>query len=402
MKPEKIHFENRKGEKLAARLEFPPDSKPYAFALFAHCFTCNKNLTAVRNISRALSGNGIAVLRFDFTGLGESEGDFADTNFSSNVEDLVDAANFLAEHYEAPGLLVGHSLGGAAVLKAGLSLPSVKAITTIGAPYDPEHVTHLFSEDIEAIKSDGVAKVSIGGREFTIKKSFLEDIEETKTLSTIHALERPLLIMHSPVDQTVEVSNATSIYKAAQHPKSFVSLDQADHLLSRKEDSLYAGEMIASWVKRYLPAPDPVKLQTDGQVVVLTEEDSYTTMIKAGSHHLIADEPETVGGSNFGPTPYDLLTSALGACTSMTLRMYADRKKWPLKRVKVHLEHEKDYAKDCENCEQSSAKIDHFYRKIELEGDLDDTQRARLLEIADKCPVHKTLHNEVKVITKEV
>ncbi|MEM9022315.1 MAG: alpha/beta fold hydrolase [Bacteroidota bacterium] len=400
MKSVKIQFENHRGEQLSARLELPVDSHPHAYALFAHCFTCNKNLTAVRNICRALVRQGIAVLRFDFTGLGESEGDFADTGFSSNVKDLEAAAHFLEQSYEAPSLLIGHSLGGAAVLSAAGRLSGIKAVATIGAPYDPEHVTHLFEEDLETIVAQGEAKVNIGGRSFRIKKEFLDDVETVHAHGVIHQLQRPLLVLHSPQDEVVEVSNATQIYKAAVHPKSYVSLDEADHMLTRKADSNYTGHMIAAWVSRYIPAPPPKQLRSNMQVVAqLDAEDGYTTEIKAGNHALTADEPESVGGNDFGPNPYELLSSALGACTTMTLRMYASSKAWDLQQVRVHIDHNKKYVEDWEASEEKPVKVDQFDRVIELSGDLDAAQRARLLEIADRCPVHRTLHETVQIKT---
>ncbi len=399
MNQEKCSFENSAGETLAARIELPANQKPRAFALFAHCFTCNKNLTAVRNISRALTSHGFGVMRFDFTGLGESEGDFADTDFSSNIEDLIAASGFLEEHYEAPKLIVGHSLGGAAVIFAGKLLNSVEAIATIGAPSSPAHVQHLFDGNVEEIKANGVATVNIGGRPFSIKEQFIKDIEAKNLESCLKSLRKPLLLLHSPQDKVVGIHNAAEIYNAATHPKSFISLDGADHLMSNKEDSIYAGNVIAEWAERYVTMGETPELDSDHQVVARIGSDGFTTEISLGSHSLIADEPASVGGSNLGPSPYDLLLSSLGACTVMTLRMYADRKQWPLEEVVVHLNHEKDYAKDCEDCEKSSAKIDHIDRVIELSGDLDEKQRARLLDIADKCPVHKTLHSDVVVRT---
>lgn len=401
MRTFQVSFDNAQGETLAARLELPANQHPHNYVLFAHCFTCNKNLVAIKNISRSLTRDGFAVLRFDFTGLGESEGEFADTNFSSNVEDLVQAARFLEQNYQAPTLLIGHSLGGAAVLAAKQHLPSVKAVTTIGAPYHPAHVAHLFQDSQEEITANGVAQVSIGGRPFKIKKQFIDDITELSTnFQVINNLNAALMVMHSPEDDTVEIDNATQIYKAAQHPRNFVSLDGADHLLGRRKDSLYVGDVIATWAKRYVEIPAQPRLATDAQTVVYTGAQSYTTDILTGNHRLTADEPTSVGGNDFGPTPYDLLSAALGACTSMTLRMYADRKKWDLKGVKVHINHNKMHAQDCADCETEKGKIDEFVRSIELEGNLDDTQRKRLMEIADKCPVHRTLHSEVKVRTE--
>ena len=401
MRTTKVSFTNAEGDKLAARLEMPADSHPHTFALFAHCFTCNKNLTAVRNIARALTQEGFAVLRFDFTGLGESEGDFADTNFSSNVEDLVQAAKFLETEYQAPKLIIGHSLGGAAVLMAKQFISSVKAVATVGAPYQPDHVSHLFQSSLDEIEEQGIAKVNIGGRGFTIKKQFVDDLTHLSSAhSPIKNLNAALLVLHSPQDSIVGIDNATSIYKAAQHPRSFISLDGADHLLSKADDSLYVGDTIASWVKRYIEIPKDEDLKTPKQVVVRIGNEGYTTDIKAGNHALTADEPKDVGGNDFGPTPYDLLTSALGACTAMTLRMYADRKDWDLQEVRVHLEHGKIYNEDSESSDSKSKQIDHIERIVELEGNLDDKQRERLLEIANKCPVHRTLHGKVIVDTK--
>ena len=399
MRTEKIAFTNRHGLQLAARMEFPNDRYPHAYALFAHCFTCNKNLTAVRNISRSLTAQGFAVVRFDFTGLGESEGDFADTSFSSNVEDLIDVCHFMEENYEHPRLLIGHSLGGAAVIFAAAELEKIEAIATIGAPSDPEHVQHLFEENLDEIANQGKAEVNIGGRKFTIKHDFVKDLMDRQADKVVASLRRPLVVFHSPQDSTVTIDNAKNIYSAAHHPKSFISLDGADHLLSDKEDSRYVGEMIASWSRRYLPMPESKVLSTQKSVVVSTANDSFTTSIQSGKHQLIADEPASVGGNDFGPSPYDLLTAALGACTSMTLQMYAKRKGWDLQEAIVHLAHSKDHAKDCEECESPRAKIDQFDKELELIGNLSEDQRTRLLEIADKCPVHKTLHNEVQVRT---
>ena len=399
MKTTKISFTNALGQQLSGRIEMPLHTDPKAFVLFAHCFTCNKNFSAVNNISRALTQAGLGVLRFDFTGLGESEGDFEDTNFSSNVNDLVAAANYLEAEFMAPQVLVGHSLGGAAVLQAKHHLPSVKAVVTIGAPYDPAHVTALFEKGKEAIEKEGEATVNIGGRSFKIKKQLIDDLEEQGPHKVINTLDAALLVMHSPEDTIVELDNATQIFKAAKHPRSFISLDKADHLLSKKEDSMYVGALVSQWANKYLEIADTKKLESDAHVAVRTGQNGYTTDIKAGKHYLTADEPENVGGKNLGPTPYGYLLAALGACTSMTLRMYADRKNWDLKEVRVHLEHQKVHAKDSENCEGQNKKIDEMTRKIELEGDLDENQKNKLMEIADKCPVHRTLHNDISIKT---
>ncbi len=401
MKSQKLRFTGADGAQLAARLELPIDGRPLAFAIFAHCFTCTKNLNAVGNISRALSREGIAVLRFDFTGLGESEGDFADTNFSSNVADLLAAAAFLEADYQAPQILIGHSLGGAAVLQAAGQLASVKAVATIGAPSDPAHVKHLLRCSLESIEERGIADVEIAGRSFTLKKQFLDDLEDTRMRESIRNLGAALLVLHAPLDETVGIDNAGEIFTAAKHPKSFISLDRADHLLSAQRDSLYAGSVIASWSASYIDAPIsvPERGAKDNLVVTRTGSSSYTTEIRANGHSLIADEPASVGGRDLGPTPYEFLSAALGACTSMTLRMYADRKQWPLEAVEVSLRHEKVHANDCADCESKDVKVDVITREIELIGDLDAAQRQRLLEIADRCPVHRTLHAEVVVRT---
>ena len=382
---------------LSGLLEMPVNQLPYAYAILAHCFTCTKNLAAECSISRALSMKGIAVLRFDFTGLGSSERTLGNTSFSSNVDHLVQAGRFLSEQYSAPSLLVGHSLGGAAVLSAAHELPSVKAVATIGAPYAPEHISHLLKGKQEEMELKGVAEVSIGGQAFSVKKQFLEDIQQQNLEPKIERLGRALLILHSPQDRTVSIENAARLYQVARHPKSYISLDGADHLLSDREDALYAGEMIASWASRYLDNPKKEALKVEKEVAVRLGEQAYTTDVMVRQHSLTADEPESLGGNDFGPSPYDLVSAGLGACTAMTLQMYARRKKWPLHEVRVHLEHYKDHAKDSENMEDPKSKIDYFDRVIELEGPLSEEQRLRLLEIANKCPVHRTLHSPIQI-----
>ena len=403
MEYQKVRFTNNQGQQLAAYVDFPVDAKPKAYALFAHCFTCNKNLKAVNNISRALTSKGFAVLRFDFTGLGESEGDFEDTNFSSNVEDLIQAATFLEANYEAPAILIGHSLGGSAVLLAASQIPSVKAVATVGAPAEPEHVTKHFQDQLQEIEAKGEATVNLGGRNFTIKKQFLDNLERANLEDHVHNLKRPLLILHSPIDRVVGIDNAAKLYQYAQHPKSFISLDGADHLLMKKADSEYVGQLIASWSARYLPAEEMdskgIDLETEKQVVARTGENSLTTDVKSGKHYMIVDEPESAGGNNLGPNPYDYLATALASCTSLTLRMYANHKQWPLHEVRVHVQHKKIHEKDSEDSENKNAKIDLLEREIELFGDLDEKQQKRLIEIANKCPVHKTLTSDIKVNT---
>ena len=400
MNYKKVFFPNHEGAELSGYLELPLNQEPHSFVLFAHCFTCNKNFFAVKNIARALSENGYGVLRFDFTGLGESEGDFADTNFSGNVEDLIAAATFLEKEHAAPSLLVGHSLGGSAVIFAAQQIPSVKAIATIGSPSSPQHVTHILRSEIEEIQANGKAKVNVGGRDFTIKEHFLDDLK-TKNLGDLVAeLSAAVLILHSPQDKVVEIKNAEELYRAARHPKSFVSLDHADHLLSNTEDSQYAGKVIAAWASRYLSIPKKEKLSSDHQVVANLGEEGFTTQLRAGRHYFTADEPEKFGGNDFGPNPYDFLSAALASCTSMTIQMYVRRKKWPLINVETHVTHNKEHLEDCEQCDRNTSKIDIFERDIVLEGNLDEEQQKKVLEIADKCPVHKTLSNKTTIQTR--
>jgi putative redox protein len=394
-----VTFPNGRGETLAGILS-EPDSRPLAFALFAHCFTCSKDIKAAGNIARALNEEGIAVLRFDFTGLGQSEGEFADTNFSSNVVDLLAAVRYLEDEHEPPTILVGHSLGGTAVLQAAPQVPSAVAVATIGSPFDPAHVLHLLAGSEEALKQHGQAEVNLGGRPFLMKRQFVEDLGKRNLTETVRSLRKALLVMHAPLDNIVGIDNASELFRAAKHPKSFVSLDKADHLLSHEADSRYVGHTLAAWASRYLPATEAADTQQQvqpGEVVARTPAHGFRTTVQSGRHALVADEPASVGGSDLGPTPYDLLSAALATCTSMTLQMYARHKKLSLESATVRVMHDKIHAEDCEDCESGSGKIDEFRRIIELEGDLTDVQRNRMLEIADRCPVHRTLHGEIKV-----
>ena len=398
MPSERIEFTGSQGDTLAARLDRPP-GPARAYALFAHCFTCSKDIFAASRIARALATRRIAVLRFDFTGLGSSGGEFANTNFSSNVDDLVRAADFLRDHAEAPAVLIGHSLGGAAVLAAAARIPEAAAVATIGAPADPAHIGHLLAAHVDEIEAAGEAEVTLAGRTFRIRKQFLDDIAEHKLNAAIGALDKALLVLHAPTDQTVGIDNAARIFDAARHPKSFVSLDRADHLLTKPADAEYVAEVVAGWASRYLPAPKADAPMADqGEVVVAESGDGrFAQVIAAGPHRLAADEPVAVGGNDTGPTPYALLLAALGACTSMTLRMYADAKGLALEGVSVSLRHDKIHARDCEHCETREGRVDRIEREIVLEGRLDAAQRQRLLEIADKCPVHRTLGAEVRI-----
>ena len=402
---EKVSFPGSQGGLLAARLDHPAGT-PIAYAVFAHCFTCSKDGFAATRISRTLAERGIAVLRFDFTGLGNSEGEFANSNFSSNVEDLVAAAAFLREARQAPRLLVGHSLGGAAVLAAAARIPEAVAVATINAPADPAHVAGLLRPAMNEIAQAGEAEVTIGGRSFRIRKQLLDDLKEQRLLDVVHDLRKALLVLHGPHDQVVDIDHARRIFEAARHPKSFVSLDDADHLLSRRADAVYVATVLAAWATRYVGAqPRPERqLSAEPGTVVVAEAGAgkYAQRIDVGGHTLRADEPAAYGGDDTGPSPYDLLLAALGACTSMTLRMYADRKQWPLQRVTVRLQHDRIHAVDCAECVTRSGEIDRIRRAIVLEGPLDPEQRARLLEIAERCPVHRTLRSETQIVTRIV
>ena len=403
MQSETVRFYNQRGQLLAGRIDIPITGDPIALALYAHCFTCNKDLRAIGRIAEVLALHGIATLRFDFTGLGDSEGDFSETNFSTNVTDYIAAATFLDEDYEGPELLIGHSLGGSVVLSAASSIPSARAVVTLAAPSSPDHIKRHLVGDLDEIRSRGEAEVDLAGRQFTIRDQLLADIDTIDLGSAIEGMGKPLLVVHSPTDNTVGVENALEILERARHPKSFLALDGADHLITDDADARYAAEMIATWADRYSSGdladhaqPDFIAEAPESVTIVHIGEGFRTEVISNG-FPLVADEPESVGGTNTGPTPYDYLLTALGACTAITLRMYADRKKWPLETVTVNLTHKKVHARDCAACESSSGFVDHIDRRIHVEGDLDEGQLRRLEEIADMCPVHKTLHGEVEV-----
>lgn len=406
MPTERFQFMGEDGHQLAAALELP-DGEPAAYALFAHCFTCGKDTLAAKRVSVALAAKGIAVLRFDFTGLGSSEGDFANSTFSSNVADLIRAADHLRSVRKAPSVLIGHSLGGAAILAAAGNIPEARAVATIAAPSDPVHVTGLFKEHIDNIRAQGEVEVSLAGRPFRIKREFLDDIAEHELMKDITGLHKALLVMHSPVDDTVGIDNATKIFVAARHPKSFVSLDHADHLLTKPADALYAADVIAAWASRYVDTAKPAKAmdlpEAPRQVVVQeTRKSKFNQVVTVGPHRLVADEPIAAGGEDAGPGPYDFLLAGLGACTSMTMRLYADRKSLPLDRVTVTLKHSKIYAKHCAECDTREGMLDQIERAIAMDGALDAEQRKKLMEIADKCPVHRTLTSEIRIVTKAV
>jgi putative redox protein len=404
MPTERFQFTGEGGHQLAASLDLP-EREPLAYALFAHCFTCGKDVLAARRIAAALAAKGIAVLRFDFTGLGSSEGDFANSTFSSNVADLVRAADHMRETRKAPAILIGHSLGGAAILAAAEKIPDAKAVVTIAAPSDPAHVTGLFRDRIDDIRTHGQVEVSLAGRPFRIKREFLDDIAEHGLMAHVTNLHKALLVMHSPTDDTVGIDNATRIFVAAKHPKSFVTLAGADHLLSGKRDAAYVADVIATWATRYLdpivPGPSADLAEAPRNVVVReTRAGKFQQTVSVGPHRLLPAARVAAGGDDTGPGPYDFVLAGLGACTSMTMRMYAERKSLPLERVTVTLTHSKIHAEDCAECETSTGMLDQIDRVIGMEGNLDAEQRQKLMEIADKCPVHRTLTSEIHIVTR--
>lgn len=402
---ETAEFPGSDGHTLSARIERPASGPIHGWALFAHCFTCGKDFVAARRISRALAGCGLAVLRFDFTGLGASGGEFAATTFSSNVADLVAGAEWLRRNRGVPRVLVGHSLGGAAVLAAAGEIPEVAAVVAIAAPSDPGHVRRHLGDAVDEIEREGRAEVSLGGRDLAIGRDFLDDIERWDLLARVRALRSALLVFHGPLDTVVSIEHARRLFEAARHPKSFVSLDDADHLLTGAADSDYVATVLAAWVSRYLPAAAHAASEerelAAGEVEVRENgRGTFANDIRAGRHVLPADEPESAGGNDSGPSPYDYLLAGLGACTSMTLRMYARHKKLPLEHVAVRLRHAKVHADDCADCEHTEGKIDLIERRIAIRGDLTDEQRARMLEIADRCPVHRTLTGQIEIRTR--
>lgn len=396
---ERITFLNTDGVELAAILELP-DAKINYYALFAHCFTCGKDILAATYIANTLALNGVAVLRFDFTGLGDSQGDFSHTNFTSNVTDLLSAADFLRHNHQAPQLLIGHSLGGTAALHASNEISECKAVVTIGSPASADHLLHLFKADVENIEIDGIALVNIAGRDFDIQKQFIDDLKAQDTENIVSKLRKALLVFHSPIDEVVSIDQAGIIFTKAKHPKSFITLDKANHLLSNSSDASYVANTIVAWAQRYIDCHESeVEELSKGQVKIVESNHKFLREVKTDDHRWFADEPTAFGGSNRGPDPYEHLLAAVGTCTSMTIRMYANRKKWRLEDVKITLEHVREHIKDCQDCDNKSGKIESIVRKIKLIGDLDESQRKRLLEIADKCPVHKTIEGDLKIKT---
>jgi len=407
MVEERIRFMGTGGQRLVGRITRPPDGAPHAWALFAHCFTCSKSIAAATRISRALAERGFGVLRFDFTGIGESTGDFADTNFSSNIEDLLAAADWLRSEARAPRVLIGHSLGGTAALEAAARIEECVAVATIGAPARADHVEKLFGGDRDSIMRDGEATVDLGGRPFNIKRQFIEDLRSHDMPRSLRKLRRAMLVMHSPQDTVVSIDNAAELFSHALHPKSFVSLDGANHLLSEKADARYVAEVIAAWASRYLPAGDASTASAqqgaapaEGRISSHTSIEAFRSELQVAGHTMIADEPVAVGGQGAGPSPYDLLGAALAACTSMTLQMYLARKQWSAQYIDVTVRHDRVHAADCADCATRDGKVDRFRRGVRVTGKLDEAQRARLHEIANKCPVHRTLESRVQIETE--
>ena len=405
MKSTKLKIQNAKGLQLQAYLELPANEKPRDFAIFAHCFTCNSTLKPVKNISRALTSHGFGVVRFDFTGLGKSEGEFADSYFSANVDDLLAVSAYLSKNYKAPALLVGHSLGGAAVIVAASKLESVMAVATIGAPANTEHVKKHFSHHPQDIAKKGDVEINIGGRPFKINQEFVDDLDKTDLPEITKNLRKPILIMHAPFDTIVGIDNAHKLYHAAHHPKSFISLNDADHLLLKEKDSLYVGNMIGAWVQGYFTYEDNVMLDTEGEQLVAhldLVEDNFTTSIQTKRHSFIADEPASIGGDDFGPSPYDFLSAGLAACTVMTLKMYAQRKKWDLQEVYAYITYSKKHSDDLQLDVDKPIHFDHLQKRLKFVGDLDEKQKDKLKEIASKCPVHRTLLSTIIIDTEVI
>jgi len=394
----RVFFNNRQNIKLSGMLHLPDIQAVQTYALYAHCFTCTKSIKAAIIIADALAQQGIATLRFDFTGLGGSKGDFADSSFSTNINDLLDAAAFLGHEYQAPQLLVGHSLGGTAMLAAAQHIDSAKAVAAIGSPSDPAHILHLLEDHLNVLEQQGEADVNLAGRPFTFKQDFVNDVKGHKI--NYRGLSKALLIMHSPIDETVSVDEAGKIFSRAMHPKSFISLDDADHLLSHQQDAQYAGKVISNWANRYLEI-NATTVSNDHSVTASADtQQGFLCKIMASGHQLVADEPIDVGGTNLGPSPYDYLSAALGSCTVMTINMYARHKKIDLHNATVNINHSRIHADDCVDCEKTNGQIDVLKRSISLTGDLTEQQRTRILQIADRCPIHKTLKNEIKIVNE--
>lgn len=385
MSDKSFTFQNEEGRPLSGLLE-SPEGTPRGWAIFAHCFTCGKDSRAAVHISRALSRAGIGVLRFDFagTGIGSAHGEAV--SFASDVTDLKSAANAMTAAGMTPSLLIGHSLGGTAALVAAADLPDIVAVATIGAPAELQHILKVFNaSDLDTVRRDGEASVEIAGRPFLIRRSFIDAVAEVDVEKAVAALRRPLLVLHSPIDQVVGIEHASRIFVAARHPKSFVSLDMADHLIADAANANFVSAMVATWANRYLSplvADLPQVEAADGVEAIETLAGKFQLRVRSGKHTIFSDEPASVGGLGSGLSPYELVSAGLAACTVMTMRLYANRKGFPLERASTRVEHKKV---------ADMVPPDRFTRTIVLEGPLDEEQRARILEIADRCPVDLTL-----------
>lgn len=404
MKREKLEIINEKGHKLYAQLELPASQNPQQYAIFAHCFSCHSNYKAIGNITRKLTEAGFGVLKFDFTGLGQSEGEFAESHFSANISDLLAVNQHMIKNNMTPALLVGHSLGGAAVIAAASQLENIKAVATINAPSNVEHVTRHFTHQFNESSEKGAVEINIGGRPFKINQEFVDDFSKTDLPAITKHLRKAILILHSPIDTTVSIDEAQKIYLSARHPKSFISLDSADHLLTDPADSSYVGTMIGAWAKRYFPEEEIQILKTGGEQLVghLNFKNNFTTQIQTKTHSFTADEPASIGGDDFGPSPYELLNAGLAACTAMTLKLYAERKKWDLQEVYVYITHARKHSDELNIKKETPGYLDHINKKLKFIGNLDETQILKLKDIASRCPVHRTLLSEVVIDTEVI
>jgi uncharacterized OsmC-like protein/pimeloyl-ACP methyl ester carboxylesterase len=404
-----VRFTGADGTPRSGRLHLPA-GRPRAWALFAHCFACVEDLRPALRIAECIAERGIGVLRFDFTGLGAGdEEDAQDAAPACNVDDLVAAADFLADNQEAPQVLVGHSLGGAAAIAAAHRLQvrsgAVRAVATLGAPAGSAHIARLLRAEREEVEQVGEGEVELEGKPFWIKAELLRDLERPSLVDTLPAMRTAFLFCHAPRDAVVPVEHARLLFDAAKHPKSFLSLDESDHLLSRPDDAAYAGTVIGAWASRYVQpsAQADAEERVENQVVVRGGAEGLAQDIRAGHHRLRADEPVAYGGQDTGPGPYDLLLAALGSCSAMTVKLYAARKGWPVEAVTVTLDHERRHVDDCRECEdEPPRKLDHIDKGVTIEGELSTDQLDRLVEISDRCPVHRTLQSEIRIATRRL
>ena len=393
----RFSFENASGLQLAAIVDLPILPIKY-FALYAHCFSCGKDILVAARIARSLAAKGIAVMRFDFTGIGSSEGSFEESNFTNNCLDIVAATEYMRQHYQAPRLLIGHSLGGTAMLNAAEHIPEAAAIVSIAAPASPDHVLSHFESEVDKLEKQEKVDIELANKTLTISRDFVADLKQHSLLEKISQLRKALLIFHSPIDNIVSINEASKIFVAAKHPKSFISLDKADHLITEKKDIEYIAEAINAWALRYIDADIAEVPKIDsGEVLVGEGNNNFLREVASDDHAWFSDEPIAVGGDNLGPDPYEQLLSSLGTCTSMTLRMYVNHKGWQVDDIQVELKHSRQHIQDCEQPDKKLCKIELIEKLITITGQLDEKQLKRLTEVADRCPVHKTLLGEIKI-----